>query len=204
MCHPGRTAIFDFVSRVFAPAPGSAAQTRVGNSNFTSPFAKPQGCATRVGPQSSTSVSRVFAPAPGSAAQTRVGNSNFTTPFAKPQGRATRVGPQSSTSVSRVFAPAPGSAAQTRVANSNFTSPFAKPQGCATRVGRTLAAPRLRQSLAALGSGYGLNERIKANAVAGKTKFRIPHFHLPPGHSCAQDPHVMLDVPDQDVGTGSG
>ena len=106
--------------------------------------------------------------------------------------------------VSRVFAPAPGSAAQTRVGNSNFTTPFAKPQGCATRVGRTLAAPRLRQSLTAFGLRLRAKRKNKAIAVAGKTKFRIPHFHLPPGHSCAQDPHVMLDMPDQDVGTGSG
>jgi hypothetical protein len=46
---PELGAIFDLVSRGFAPAPGSAAQTRVDNSNLTTPFAKPQGRATRVG-----------------------------------------------------------------------------------------------------------------------------------------------------------
>ena len=36
-----------FVSRVFAPAPGSAARKRVANLNRTTPFAKPQGRATQ-------------------------------------------------------------------------------------------------------------------------------------------------------------
>jgi hypothetical protein len=53
---------------------------------------------------------------------------------------------QSSLFVSRVFAPAPGSEFHVRVAASHG------------RI-RTCDAPRLRQSLAALGSGYGLNEK---------------------------------------------
>ncbi len=67
--------------------------------------------------------------------------------------------------VSRVFAPAPGSESRTRVANMSVTTPFAKPQGLATRVGRTCASPRLRQSLAALGFGYGLNEKASGSGV---------------------------------------
>jgi hypothetical protein len=67
--------------------------------------------------------------------------------------------------VSRVFAPAPGSESRTRVANMSVTTPFAKPQGLATRVGRTCASPRLRQSLAALGFGYGLNEKAPGSGV---------------------------------------
>ena len=63
--------------------------------------------------------------------------------------------------VSRVFAPAPGSESRTRIANMSVTTPFAKPQGRSTRVSRTCASPRLRQSLAALGFGYGLNEKQK-------------------------------------------
>jgi hypothetical protein len=57
-----------FVSRVFAPAPGSAARIRVANMNDPTPFKKPQGRATRCW-SSLVFVSRVFAPAPGSAAK---------------------------------------------------------------------------------------------------------------------------------------
>jgi hypothetical protein len=62
--------------------------------------------------------------------------------------------------VSWVFAPAPGSAARISVANLKCTTPNVEPQGVppGLELSRTLAAPRLRQSLAALGSGSGLNE----------------------------------------------
>jgi hypothetical protein len=99
-----------FVSRVFAPAPGSAARIRVASMNYPTPFKKPQGRATRCW-SSLVFVSRDFAPAPGSAARIRVANMNYPTPFKKHQGRATRCW-SSLVFVSRVFAPAPGSAAK--------------------------------------------------------------------------------------------
>ena len=45
------------------------------------------------------------------------------------------------------------------IANTSVTTPFVESRGLATRVGRNCASPRLRQSLAALGFGYGLNEK---------------------------------------------
>jgi hypothetical protein len=67
--------------------------------------------------------------------------------------------------VSRVFAPAPGSAVKNGIANLRISTPVAEPQG---RVGRTCASPRLRQSLAALGFGYGLNEKPEDGGMLQK------------------------------------
>jgi hypothetical protein len=103
--------------------------------------------------------SRVFAPAPGSAVRNGIANLRITV------------------FVSRVFAPAPGSAVRERVANLRISTPFAKPRGRATRVSRTCASPRLRQSLAALDFGYGLNEKAPGSAVRnGIANLRITVF----------------------------
>jgi hypothetical protein len=112
-CQPEVAGFLVFVSRGFAPAPGSATRARIANMNFPTPFAEPQGRATQgIGtchsrdwnvPLGESDVPTggcwvlglrqpgLRANPPGSATQACVANVNFPTPFAKPQGRATLV-----------------------------------------------------------------------------------------------------------------
>jgi hypothetical protein len=73
--------------------------------------------------------------------------------------------------VSRVFAPAPGSAAQKCNAYLRIASPAPKPGGFGLRLRAK------RKSLAALGSGYGLNEKPK---TANANSLRQPGLRASP------------------------